>query len=277
MPPSKEDIRKQLCRLHYAVGANEFFDEPTVRFAAAADPWFERFHEVIGPFHWTPQEALTRVAPNATARTVISWCMPKTRTARESNRHERQRPSLDWARARSYGEVANEAMRKQFCRYLEEMGCVAMAPHSHMSYPDAVKRLASNWSERHVAFVAGMGTFGLSAGLITERGIAHRLGSVVTDLALEPDPRPYGDAPFAWCSKCGACARRCPAHAIGPDFLDRDKGKCLKYAIEHISPGRLEHYGWMDLPIGCGLCQTAVPCEFQRPPLPPEGREGAVR
>lgn len=268
MTVSKDDIRQQLRRLHYAVGANEFFDEPTLRFAAAADPWFERFHELIGSFHWTPQEALALVSPAAQARTVICWCMPKTALARESNRRENTRPSLDWARSRSYGEVANENIRKQFCRYLQELGFAAIAPHSHMSYPDAVKRLASNWSERHVAFVAGMGTFGLSAGLITERGIAHRLGSVVTDLELPPDPRPYGDDPFAWCNQCGACARRCPAHAIGPDFLDRDKGKCLNYAIEHIGPGRLQNYGWLDLPLGCGLCQTGVPCEFQRPAPP---------
>jgi epoxyqueuosine reductase len=263
----KEDIRKQVQRLHYAVGANEFFDEPTVRFAAATDPWFARFHEIIGPFHWTPQEALAQSAPQATARTVICWCLPKSRAARESNRLERQHPSLDWARARSFGEAASVAMREQLCRYLEEMGYAAAAPHCQMSYPEAIKRLAGNWSERHVAFVAGMGTFGLSAGLITERGIAHRLASVVSDLVLSPDPRPYGDDPFAWCSKCGSCAQRCPAQAIGKDFKDRDKGKCLRYAVEHITPERLQRYGWMDLSLGCGLCQTDVPCEFQRPPL----------
>ena len=47
----------------------------------------------------------------------------------------------------------------------------------------------SDWSERHIAYVAGQGTFSLSDGFITERGIAHRCGSVVIDLKLPPSPR----------------------------------------------------------------------------------------
>jgi len=35
--------------------------------------------------------------------------------------------------------------------------------------------LQSNWSERHVAFIAGLGTFGLSRSLITPLGTAAGL------------------------------------------------------------------------------------------------------
>lgn len=47
----------------------------------------------------------------------------------------------------------------------------------------------SNWSERHVAFVCGLGTFGLSKGLITEKGIAGRLGSLIVSEKFEPRKR----------------------------------------------------------------------------------------
>ncbi len=265
MTITRTDIQQQLNRLYYATGANDFFEEPVLKIAAADDPFFVRFKTIIGDFHWTPAEALAIKFPAAKAKSVLVWCMPKTERARSSNRAEAVRPSLDWARSRSFGEVANEHMRRQLCRYLEVNGFAATPPHLNSDYSQAVRRLAGNWSERHAAFVAGMGTFGLSAGLITERGIAHRLGTVVTDLELAPDQRPYGDDPFAWCTKCGACSRRCPAHAIGPDFLDRDKTKCLQYAVNHIVPNRLADYGWMDLSLGCGLCQTDVPCEHRRP------------
>ncbi|NLF60073.1 MAG: hypothetical protein GX574_02875, partial [Lentisphaerae bacterium] len=245
MSITRADLEQQLNRLYYATGANGFFEPPTLKIAAADDPLFARFKTIIGDFHWTPAEALAMKFPAATARSVIVWCMPKTEQARSSNRVETARPSLDWARARSFGEVANENMRRQLCRYLEEKGFAATPPHLNSDYRQAVQRLAGNWSERHVAFVAGMGTFGLSAGLITERGVAHRLASVVTDLELAPDVRPYGDDPFAWCTKCGACRERCPAHAIGPDFKDRDKAKCLEYAFKHITANRLNDYGWM--------------------------------
>ena len=80
---------------------------------------------------------------------------------------------------------------------------------------------ASNWSERHVAYVCGLGTFGLSKGLITERGMAGRFGSIVTDAELAPTPRKYSD-PFEYCTKCGACQFRCPAKAI-----DKSRGPAL--------------------------------------------------
>lgn len=105
----------------------------------------------------------------------------------------------------------------------------------------------------------------LSAGLITERGITMRIGSVVTDLELSPTPRSYGDDPFAWCTRCGACAKRCLAHAIGKTNAERDKPRCGAYIVNHVNPGREERYGWLDLALGCGLCQTAVPCEFRCP------------
>ena len=45
---------------------------------------------------------------------------------------------------------------------------------------DKVGDYASNWSERHVAYVCGLGTFGCQ-GLITSKGLAGRFGSIITD------------------------------------------------------------------------------------------------
>jgi epoxyqueuosine reductase QueG len=38
---------------------------------------------------------------------------------------------------------------------------------------------SSNWSERHAAYTAGLGTFGLCDGLITPLGKAMRVGEGV--------------------------------------------------------------------------------------------------
>ncbi|MFC2070768.1 epoxyqueuosine reductase, partial [Chloroflexota bacterium] len=89
----------------------------------------------------------------------------------------------------------------------------------------------SNWSERHIAFAAGQGTFSLSDGFITERGIAHRCGSVVTDLFLPPSPR-TATSPYSNCLayvglKCEACIKRCPARAISEQ--GHNKPKCQQY------------------------------------------------
>lgn len=128
----------------------------------------------------------------------------------------------------------------------------------------------SNWSERHVAFAAGQGTFSLSDGFITERGIAHRCGSVVTSLLLAPSSR-TASGPYSNCLayaglKCNACIKRCPAGAISEQ--GHNKPKCQQYmrSIGYNETAFREHgYDNNTSVAGCGLCQTKVPCEFENP------------
>jgi epoxyqueuosine reductase QueG len=248
------------------------FDPPMVAIADARDPWFKRFKQLIGEFYWTPDEALATVAPGASARSVISWCLPISQAAREANRQETRMPARLWAYVRTYGEEFNTRLRQAVEAQLRAEGFTAVAPHTSPEFTVADRSgigLSSCWSERHTAFVAGLGTFGISGGLITERGIAHRLGSVVTDAEYPATPRPYGDDPFAWCLKladgtCGACIGRCPADSIGETTAARDKQACGRYAYRHITKVGKELFGWEGV-YGCGLCQTDVPCESRNP------------
>ena len=164
----RAQIETTIRNLYRRTGAAEFFEEPTVRVASAEDPFFQKFKSVIGPFHWTPQEVLQRKFPEATAKSVIVWVLPVCRKARKTNRDETERPSVEWAAVRSFGEILNEEMRSQLAALLTEAGYPAVAPHLEQReiYPAPgwdVKHFTSSWSERHVAFVAGAGTFGLSA------------------------------------------------------------------------------------------------------------------
>jgi len=131
----------------------------------------------------------------------------------------------------------------------------------------------SNWSERHIAYTAGLGTFSLSDGFITERGIAHRCGSAITNLALPTSPRiaksPYSNCLFYVNSKCKACIARCPAGAITEK--GHDKRKCQEYIESEF------HYLLEEITAGeasCGLCQTKVPCEFRNPTKEPNKKTG---
>jgi epoxyqueuosine reductase len=96
------------------------------------------------------------------------------------------------------------------------MGEQALAPGLDLRF--RVEEKKSNWSERHVAFVAGLGTFGLHRALITAKGTTVRIGSVITTLVLSPTPRPYTRydeyCPFLTRGTCGACMKRCPPAAI---------------------------------------------------------------
>lgn len=133
-------------------------------------------------------------------------------------------------------------------KYLREAGYQAISPAMDSRF--AVVNRRSNWSERHVAFIAGLGTLSLNRSLITRKGSAGRIGSIVSDLELPVTPRYYTEVEEN-CSHCGACIHRCPPQAINEN--GKDHAVCAAYL-----DGVLQRFAPR---YGCGKCQTAVPCE----------------
>ncbi len=249
-------------------GGERAWGEPLIGFSRGDDPFYRQFKEAIGPFLWTPDEifALQFEGQDVDAAdlTVISWILPQTEATRKDQRRETVYPSERWSRSRFYGEAFNNALRAHLVGALEEAGYQAFAPQlsSLFDYRTSERfGLASNWSERHAAFVSGLGTFGLSDGLITPLGKAMRCGSVVVRLKLPVSPRPYPHHQ-AYClyhvdGSCGACMVRCPVGAITSE--GHDKHKCFTY-IREVTAGFAEReHGVAATP--CGLCQTRIPCE----------------
>lgn len=246
-----------------------YFDAPLIGVAAADDPIWREYRQVIGPFHRTPDELL----PGASA--VIVWVLPISRATRESNRRENQLPSLAWAQTRSFGDDFLVVMRRHLVDWLEARGYRALAPQLEPNWQrlsDSPVGLASTWSERHAAYAAGLGTFSLSDGLITPRGIAHRVASVVTDCPLAPTvserPHHLHNCLYHRNGNCGACIARCPVGAISR--AGHDKERCGAYVYGPQTEALARQYGVAIA--GCGLCQTKVPCEQQIPADAPHGR-----
>ena len=243
------------------------WDCALIGYASGADPIWQQYKEHVGAFHWTPWEVFNQHCPLETVTaedlTVISWVLPQREMVRQSNRKAGQFPSEAWARIRVYGEEFNTALRRHMVDRLKAMGCFAVAPMLVPNWTIVKSQrfsYASSWSERHVAHAAGLGTFGLCDGLITARGKAMRVGSVVANISLEPTPRPYADH-RAYClffadGSCGKCIDRCPAGAITD--AGHDKEACRQHLArsrEHVKAAyQFEGYG-------CGLCQVGVPCE----------------
>ncbi len=249
------------------------WDEPLVKFADGDDPIFTEYKTIIAPTHLTPREALAKAynksPEDMPARlSVISWILPAMEETRKSNRSETLVPSRLWSHTRWYGEKFNEALREHMAEILTELGYLAVAPflQPYFKVDTNEKGPYSNWSERHIAYAAGHGTFSLSDGLITESGIAHRCGSVATSLILPASPRtaesPYSNCLFYVGVSCNACIKRCPAGAITEK--GHDKKKCQAYCRD-IGYSASKEYDNDTSVDGCGLCQTKVPCEFQNP------------
>lgn len=279
----EESLREEIARTvresplnRHRDGGGPYFEEPLVGFASAADPLFQQYKAVIGEFHWTPREAFEALhGPGSLPQgTVVSWVLPVTRDTRLSNRAEREFPSRRWAHTRDSGERFNDELRRRVVAFLHRRGSRAVAPvlvPGWRTLDDSRVGLASLWSERHAAYAAGLGTFSLNDGLITARGIAHRLGSVVTDEVMAPSGRTQRDyrSNCLTCrgEECGVCIRRCPAGAISE--AGHDKERCRRYSYEVVL-ARLGEAYQVEV-TGCGLCQTGVPCESR---IPGSRREG---
>lgn len=246
-------------------GALRIYNQALAGVAAADDPIFRRFKEpgVVGPHYLLPEDWLPG------AQSVVSVFLSYTEAVRTSNRADKNWPSQEWL----IGRIEGQQLIQQFLcsalmdRFGSEGGEVAapMLDPRFKSWSDADgpeepggPAFTSNWSERHTAYACGLGTFGLSRGIITEKGMAGRFFSLITTLKIEPDVRPYTGL-YEYCTQCGACVRRCPAGAIN---LKRGKAHppCAAFldrTMARFSPR-----------YGCGKCQTAVPCESGRPQKP---------
>lgn len=246
---SEEDaIRPELAGLR-------IFDEPLIAAGAADDPLFEQLRApgVVGPEAFLPTGWLED------AKSVVSFFLPFTQRIKLSNRTDPLNASDEWLHGRIEGQMAMDAFGRHICEVLTSAGFDAVYPAADSRFR-MISPYASVWSERHVAYICGLGTFGLSRGLITKKGVAGRFGSVVTNAALPQTPREY-QSPFEYCTMCGKCQRNCPAQAIDAKrgVIDgKDQSLCEPYVkASHLPPqGANQRVRY-----GCGKCQTGVPCE----------------
>lgn len=251
---------------------DRYFDEPIVKFASSEDPLFEEYKKIIGSDHLTPKEAFESFFAKDSYEfgTVISIVLPINEKIIKSNAAQKENASKEWALLRAFTDGFRIGLNKHLVNFLEQKGYKAVAPADLEGFKiySTPSGPSSNWSERHIAFAAGLGTFGINDGFITEKGIAIRLTSVVTNLTLAPDIR-KAESHTENCllfkkGICGACIKRCPVNAISKD--GHDKIKCFKYVYGDESRKLAEVYGGNSkVGSGCGLCQTKVPCECKNP------------
>ena len=248
------------------------WNRPIVGFSRGNDSLYDFFKKDIGDFYLTPVEIFRKTFPglsfNENSIIVVSWILPQTKKTREDHRRESVFPSERWVRSKQFGEDFNNRLRSFAVSLLKSKGHHSVDPLNSSLYSrkDSPKYgYASTWSERHAAYTAGLGTFGLSDGLITPAGIAVRFGSIITDFPLEPSKRSYQGfrdyCPFYKNQACIECIKRCPSGAISKS--GHDKVICRKYirgdVFEFIKTKPTLHV------YACGLCQVNVPCEFAIP------------
>jgi len=264
--------------------AEPAFDQALIGYAAGDDPLWRDLKKGVHPGHWTPAEAYAEAfGEEAPKLSVMCWVLPHTAPTLSDQRREKEYPAERWGRNRFIGHRnACDGLAELLIGKLAEKGVKAVVPDMLPSWrwltEGGEQGLATPWSVRHAAFIAGLGTFGLCDGLITAKGKAMRAGALLVGAELPPTVRAYQglhDYCLYYSSGiCGKCAKRCPAGAITKES-GHDKEICRQYLYGHVRPWLLKNWSFTDGPdeivppekfrapkmVACGLCQAGVPCE----------------
>ena len=187
--------------------------------------------------------------------------------------------------ARNNGGALTLEMGRRLTGAVRRMGHSAVVPYLTDAYD--VRRggndgFSSTWSERHVAYAAGLGTFGLNGFLITPLGAMVRLQSFVTDLPMTPTkPRPEDHRALCLAdggASCRACVAKCAARAISAGGPDKEicygrrkeiRDRSLELYVDkyQLFPTAITASGrkFKGISIGCAVCASGVPCECRDP------------
>ncbi len=291
-----EDAIKKYVRTsplnHLTAFDNEpIVDEPIVAFANGDDGVFQDFKSIVGEFHLTPREVMEKYIAGKNWRFgsakgiddigIVSWALPLTKKTRLMERKVPLGGSPRYNHSRWIGIRLYESVEQYVSSLLEVLRGHAVAPTQSKFFE--IKRMpgdwmAANWSERHIAYACGLGTFGLNGLTITSRGCAVYLGSVVCNKALNPTPRNpnhLADCLFYKDGSCGQCIEHCPGSAISRE--GRSNVSCLKNLRDEQTI-KVKSLGLDKGLIGpapsCGQCSIGVPCEDRIPPADSKKESG---
>jgi epoxyqueuosine reductase QueG len=246
-----------------AGGLANMWREPVVRFAAIKTMNLAWLKQAAVPDHLFPADVL----PDA--ESVICFFIPFHQSIIQSNAAPGP-ASAEWALAYIKTNELIALINQDIEALLAEHGYLAgKIPATH-NFDETT--LLSRWSHRHVAYLAGLGAFGINNMLITEKGCCGRIGSMVTNYRYggygEAGPPIPGAADAAPATEkclnkinggCGLCRKKCEAGAYpaGGGFDRRAcYAKCLENAELHRS------LGFADV---CGKCLVALPCSVAEP------------
>lgn len=282
----------QLNRLPEQYGGGRIFASPTIGVAKGDDAIFARFKAVVGPRHLTPaqmwlQSGLPEVPDLAARLRIVSIIFPYADRIRAASETARKMPAEIYCVGRNFANAFMDDVLAKTVAFFQANGFQATSgmrsPAFQIIVDEDLPSIYSTWSERHMAFAAGLGTFSLHEGFISQIGCNIRLTSVITDAPLKVTLRksddPYANCLYYTSGKCKKCADRCPADALSE--AGHDKLKCYLYGrmIQQEMAGRLggllkPHLRYINgeeqwsYPVGCAFCQFDVPCMEKNPVKP---------
>jgi epoxyqueuosine reductase len=223
---------------------NTKYREPIVAFADVDDLEFESIKSMTHENHMLPKGWM----PNG--KTVVSFFIPFTKELVLANKKQ-EYIAKEWAVA--YIETNNliKEINNTMAEKLKQYGIDTVWQLPVVNYDS--EKLMSYWSQRHVAFIAGIGTFGINNMLITNKGCSGRYGSFIIDYKIEPSKKNREEkCLYKLNGSCGICMELCPVQALKLQGFDRYKCSTWVEAVD-------EFYSDLGSCDCCGKCLLG-PC-----------------
>ena len=236
--------------------------EPLVGFADANSEEIKHIREYTYEDHLMPSDILE----NPTV--IIAYFIPFTKDIADSN-VKGEFASERWTVAYQETNEMFNKLNEYIIEKIENMGYKAEVCKEAGNFKREV--LKSKWSHRHLAKLAGLGTFGINNMLITDEGCCGRYFTIVSNLSVEVDkPLEEEICLYKRNKTCGLCVKHCLSGALSLDKFDRFK--CYETCDVNFKKYE-ELYGNKDIEKGkprggsevCGKCVVNLPCSFKRP------------
>lgn len=237
-------VRQYVARYPQENNMDSLWRTPLVGFADADAPYIQNLPQLITDRHLLPQSFM------AHPTVVISIFVPFRPEIANSNIGVADNlPSRTWVDAYYTTNTMLGHLGQALAEFIRSKGCDAVVPDNVTMYLDILK---SNWSQRHLAYAAGMGTFGINNMLITDSGCCGRFTSVIADI---PDAVTGSILTEERClykknGSCGKCAANCFSGALTVDGFNREL--CQEMCMRNDADC-------------CGKCDTDIPCAFSLP------------
>jgi len=229
----------------------KMWEDPIIEIISAENEKLQTLKQAVSSSHYMPCDIL----PDA--QSIISFFIPFHKSVVESN-VEGAMASREWAIAYIKTNDLIKAISDKVETLMAERGYkTGKIPATH-NFDE--KKLISNWSHRHIACIAGIGTFGINNMLITKKGCCGRFGSIITNYEFENYR--HGENKEKCLNKlyggCGICQKRCVVNAYSGKSFNRNLcyKQCLQNAEYH------KEIGHADV---CGKCLVGLPCSLSLP------------
>jgi epoxyqueuosine reductase QueG len=226
--------------------------EPIIEIISSKNEKLKLLKEAVSIEHFMPFDIL----PDA--KSIISFFIPFHENIVKSN-IKGIMASKEWAIAYIKTNDLIKTINDTIETLMEQRGYkTGKIPATHNF---DVKKLISNWSHRHIAYIAGIGTFGINNMLITKNGCCGRFGSIIINYELN-EYKQIIESKEKCLNKlngtCGICQKKCIVNAYENNTYNRHK--CYEQCLANVEYHK--EIGYADI---CGKCLVGLPCSVKEP------------